>query len=123
MPAHYAFKADPKANLMTIIMSGFFQPSDISAFSGDLARAFESLPEANGQHVTLVDIRQMDIQSQDAVAGFQHLLQNSRFKSRRIAFVVAKTLARLQIKRAAEGREPAFFSDMDEARVWLLAKD
>ena len=63
------------------------------------------------------------LSSQDAVAGFQHLLQTSRFKSRQIAFVVAKTLARMQIKRAAEGREPGFFSDMDEARAWLLGRE
>jgi hypothetical protein len=107
MRATYAFEADPTANMMKIVMSRFFQPNEITQFSFDMAAAFEKMPKPHGMHVTLVNIRTMDIKSQEAVAGFQRLLENSWFKWRRLASVVSKTLARLQITRAVVQRDSA----------------
>lgn len=101
-------------------MAGFFKAADIAAFTTQLAVAFSKLRCGPNQHLTLVDIRNMDIQSQDSVSGFAGLLHNSGHASKRIAFLVSRSLARLQIQRAAEGRDARYFMDRQEAEDWLI---
>ena len=63
----------------------------------------------------------MLIQSQEAVERFRAILMNPTYTSKRIAIVVSKTLARMQIQRAAAGRDVKFFTDdTAAARAWLL---
>ena len=62
------------------------------------------------EHLTLVDIREMDIQAQDSVVAFQRVLTDPSKTSKRLAFVVARSLARMQIKRAADSRDARYFS-------------
>ncbi len=83
-------------------------------------RAHQLLRCLPNQHITLVDMRGMVIQSQDSVDRFQAILGNPAIKSRRIAFVVARSLARMQVKRAAASSNAAYFMEMDEATAWLL---
>jgi hypothetical protein len=65
----------------------------------------------------------MKIQSQDSVESFKHVLNNPKFASRRLAIVVAQSLARMQIKRAASEREAQYFDSIEGAEAWLLAPD
>ncbi len=67
-------------------------------------------------------MREMMIQSQDAILGFQRVLNNPATQSKRIAIVTSKTLARMQVERAAERRDVQYFTgEPAEARKWLLA--
>lgn len=100
-------------------MTGFFAPAQIADFKAAVSTAIRQLGCRPGQHLTLVDIRQMDIQSQEAVQHFQRLLSLPDVPSRKIAFLVARSLARLQIKRAAGEREADFFEDPVAAEEWL----
>jgi hypothetical protein len=43
------------------------------------------------------------------------------YRSRRLAFVVANTLARSQALRAIESREARWFTDTVQAEAWLFA--
>ncbi len=121
MPSEFAIAADPLLGLIQIDMSGFFLEADIRAFEEARNEAHSQLRCGPNEHLTLVDIRSMQIQSQEAVAAFKQILDNPAYKSKRIAIVVSHTLARMQIERAAVDRDVMYFSeDLLVARKWLL---
>ncbi len=122
MPAVFSIDVDVPLNLVRMTLSGFFTPEDVARFVRERDDAHRLLLSAPNQHLTLVDMRGMQIQSQDAVTEFQRVLSSPVTKSRRIAFVVAKSLARLQIQRVAASRSASYFMAMDEAEAWLLAE-
>lgn len=74
---------------------------------------------AANQHLTLCDIRGMDIQSQERVEEFSQLVGSDAVRSRRLAFVTAKSLARLQARRLSSRAGLEFFSDPESACAWL----
>ena len=119
MPARYSFQIDPRRNLVRMELHGFFSPDEIAAFDHDRRVAYRQLRCGPNDHVTLVDMRGTHIQSQEAVQHFQRLLSLPDVPSRKIAFLVARSLARLQIKRAAGEREADFFEDPVAAEEWL----
>ncbi|MGA1800206.1 STAS/SEC14 domain-containing protein [Sphingomonas sp. 4RDLI-65] len=122
MTPRFEIVADPKLDLVTITMGGFFAQPDIDAFEQARDVAHRELRCGPNEHVTLVDIREMLIQSQAAIEGFQRVLNNHATKSKRIAIVTSKTLARMQVERAAERRDVGYFSgEPSEAKKWLLA--
>lgn len=122
MVPHFSIVVDPALDLVTMEMSGFFRPADVQAFEAARNEAHRQLKCGKNRHLTLVDMRQMLIQSQDAVVEFQRVLNNPASQSRKIAIVVSQTLARMQIERAAERRDVQFFTDgTAEARRWLLS--
>ncbi|WP_031393141.1 STAS/SEC14 domain-containing protein [Sphingomonas sp. STIS6.2] len=121
MPSEFAIAADPLLGLIQIDMSGFFLEADIRAFEEARNEAHSQLRCGPNEHLTLVDIRSMQIQSQEAVAAFKRILDNPAYKSKRIAIVVSHTLASMQIQRAAVDRDVMYFSeDLLVARKWLL---
>jgi len=122
MSPRFTITTTPALNLVTITIGGFFAQPDIDAFENARNVAHRELLCGPNQHITLVDMREMLIQSQEAIAGFQRVLNNHATKSKRIAIVTSKTLARMQVERAAERRDVQFFSgEPAEAREWLLA--
>jgi hypothetical protein len=120
MTAAFIFNVDEVASLVRVTMGGFFSPSDIADFRKARDEAHMRLRCGPNQHVTLIDIRSMKIQSQEAVAEFQKLFAERRQRSRRIAIVVSSSLSRTQVKRAAAGRDAGYFQDPAEAEAWLL---
>ncbi len=121
MSASFSITAEPERDLVRIRMSGFFTPADIVAFLEERSRAHARLTCGPNQHLTLNDVRGMNIQPQEAVAGFQAMLADPAHRSRRLAFVVAPTLARGQLVRALSGRSNTqFFEELTEAETWLL---
>jgi len=104
-------------------MSGFFTPRDIEGFLAARAAAHNQLRCGPNEHLTLNDVRGMKIQSQQAVAAFQRMLTDPAYRSRKLAFVVDKTLALFQLERALANRDARCFSDVNEALLWLFAPD
>ena len=123
MAAHFTIRAEPSRDLIRITMSGFFTPADIQAFCDARAVEHARLTCGPNQHVTLTDVTQMKVQSQDVVAAFQTLLADSAYRSRKLAFVVDRTLARSQLMRALNGRTAKCFEDRVTAERWLFAHD
>lgn len=101
-------------------LGGFFTPEEIVAFDAARRIAYQQLRCGKNQHVTLVDMRRTVIQSQDAVEAFARSLGDPETRARKVAFVVSRSLARLQVKRAAAGRGAAFFVTFEEAETWLF---
>jgi len=102
--ASFSIEVDADLNLLRITMSGFFEAEDIARYLEARTVAFTRLRCKPNQHLTLVDLREMQIQSQESLARFQQDLSEPTTAAKRVAFVVAKSLARLQIKRAAAGQ-------------------
>src|ERR1700741_3543919 len=122
MDASYSFRVDPALDLVRITMSGMFTPGDIAGFLDARRRAHAELSCAPNRHVTLNDLRGMKIQSQEVVYAFRGMLSAPAFRSRRLAFVAAQTLARSQLLRALDGRDARCFDDVDAAEAWLFAE-
>jgi hypothetical protein len=123
MEARFSVAVDVPRSLVRISMAGFFSSDDIARFVDARDKAHALLRCGPNQHRTLVDIREMNIQSQESVASFQAVLANPRWASKRLAIVVAQSLARMQIKRAANSRDAGYFNDMAEAERWVLEDD
>ncbi len=123
MEATFDVTADPVSGMLRITMGGFFAPGDIARFTAAIGDGLARLKTAPNQHRTLVDIRHMDIQAGEAVAEFQRILANPRTASPCIAFVVAKSLAAMQVRRAASSRAARYFDTIEAAETWLLAID
>ena len=120
MSAEFTVDAEPMRDLIRIRMSGFFTQSDILAFLAARRDAHARLRCPANQHLTLNDLRDMKIQSQEMVDAFRAVLADPLYRSRRLAFVVGPTLARTQLMRAAIGRDVRCFDDIWTAEAWLL---
>lgn len=123
MRAQYRIDVDVSRSLVRIWLGGFFAASDLPGFIAERDAAHRKLKCAPNQHVTLTDVREMNIQPQDTVAAFRNLLSDKRHQSRKVAFVVASSLARMQLIRAAEGRIARLFATPEEAVAWLMSAD
>ena len=122
MNASFSFDVDRARDLVRIQMAGLFTPDDIAAFLEARQRAHAELRCGPNQHLTLNDVRRMKIQPQDIVASFRYMLSEPAFRSRRLAFVAAPTLARGQLLRALQSREARCFETIEEAEAWLFAE-
>ena len=120
MDATFSITVDVPRDLLRVTMGGFFTTRDIARFMVERDRAHALLQCPPNRHLTIIDMRGMEIQPQDSVDRFQAMLANPATRSRRIAFVVARSLSRMQIKRAAADRDAGYFMTIDEATAWLL---
>lgn len=120
MKPHFAFSIDTSSHLIRVDMSGFYAPSDVDRFKVGLKAALKELGAKSNQHLMLVDIRQMKVQSQESVKLFRQFFKNKCFRSRRLAIVVASSLSRSQVKRAADGRGAEYFICSSSGEAWLM---
>ena len=123
MSAEFSIKADPSRDLIRIRMAGFFTPDDMRAFVEARRTAHAELRCRPNRHVTLNDVRDMKIQSQEMVDAFRALLADPAYRSRRLAFVVGPTLTRTQLTRAISNREARCFDNCWAAESWLFSSD
>lgn len=121
MSADFTIDVEPERDLVRIRMSGFFTPEDIDAFLAARATAHGRLTCAPNQHLTLNDLREMKIQAQESVEMFRTMLADPAYRSRRLAFVMGRTLARTQLNRALDQRYARCFEDVPTAEAWLFA--
>ena len=123
MTATFSIEVDPERDLVRIRMGGFFRRDDIAKFVDARRVAHQGLRCGPNAHLTINDLRDMSIQSQEMVDAFQEMLAAPEYRSRRLAFVVGYTLARSQAIRALERREARWFDDPAKAEAWLFAED
>jgi hypothetical protein len=120
MDASFSFAIDRPLGLIRIVMTGLFTVEDVAGFVAARREAHAALGCAPNQHLTLTDVREMNIQPQETVAAFHRLLADRQYRSRRLAFLVSPTLARSQLMRALAGRYSRCFDDPRAAEAWLL---
>lgn len=120
MRGWFKIEDEKSSCLIRLTMGGFFDSDTIARMKQQLVRAIATLPCIPNGHVTLCDIREMNIQSQERVDDFSRLVGSSDIRSRRLAFVTAASLARLQARRLTDRDGVEFFSDPAVALEWLL---
>jgi hypothetical protein len=123
MSAEYSIEVEPTRDLVRIRMGGFFELEDIAGFLEVRRIAHRELTCGRNQHVTINDIRDMKIQSQEIVDAFREMLADPAYRSRRLAFVVSATLARTQVGRALANRRARIFEDFWSAESWLFSPE
>ena len=120
MEQKFSFDIDRSRGLVRISMAGFYTPEDIAAFVEARAKAHAALGWPPNEHVTLNDLRDMKVQPQETVAAFRDMLADPAYRSRRLAFVVSRNLARAQLSRALLGRNAELFETVAEAEAFLF---
>lgn len=120
MTPSFSIIADHRRKLLRIEVGGFFMPSDVGRFVAMCDEAVAQLGSLPHGHVTLVDMRQVHIQSQESVAAFERVLAKPRYRARRLGFVVERSLSRMQVQRVAASRDARFFLTVAEAESWLM---
>ncbi len=120
MNSSFSISVDAPRNLVRITLSGFFTGPEIARFAEARDEAHKLLRGNGNAHLTLVDTRDLSIQAQESVAAFGKAMADPAVVSKRIAFVVARSLARTQIKRITAHRNARYFMDAEAAERWLF---
>lgn len=126
MHPSFSFEVDGRRNLVRFVLTGLFTPDDVSAFLEERRKAHAKLTCAPGQHVTLTDLRAINILPQETVSAWTAHLTDPQTRVRRLAFLVGPTLVRNQLTRALAGRDSRHtrcFTDRAKAEAWLMEED
>jgi hypothetical protein len=75
-PARFRVEPDTARGVTYITLSGFFLLPDVAAFDREWAQAHRLLRCAPNAHLTLCDISDMSIQSQDVVNAFTTIVRD-----------------------------------------------
>lgn len=120
MSTSFTIDVDVARSFVRVTARGFFQPGDVTNFRDALRREYRALRCLPNEHVTFLDIRDMAIQPQEVVPLFSQVMTDPQIRSKKVAVVVAKSLNRLQMRRAAAVRDAvALFGTEQEALDWL----
>lgn len=123
MRPEYEIDVDVARSLVRMRLAGFFDDHAIRRYLAARKLALLRLRCGPNEHLSLTDVRGMAIQTQDMVTRWGQVLADPAYRSKRLAFVVASTLARMQLQRAIGGRDARCFTDMAEAEQWVLHGD
>ncbi len=123
MKPKFTFRIDRARGLVRITMAGFYDPDDVAAFFEARRTAHAELGLPPNQHLTLNDLRGMQIQKQEVVDAFQQGLAEPAEKARKLAIVVDAAMAKGQASRAIASADTRYFTDIAEAEAWLFAKE
>jgi hypothetical protein len=118
-----SIQVDPARGLIVLTLGGFATIDETQAFAREMAAAVATLGGTPNQHLTLCDISDLKIQSQETIQSFGALLAGKRYQSRKLAFVLGDSLARMQVRRLITSRVAECFADRAAAERWLFAAD
>lgn len=123
MDGSFDIQVDSARDLVRTRLAGFFTQDTVTRFVADRAAAFRQLRCGPNQHLSLTDVREVQIQSQEIVAAFRAVLADPTYRSKRLAFVTPTSLARMQLLRAINERADGTtrcFTDPAAAERWVL---
>jgi hypothetical protein len=121
MAEKFTFRIDHARGLVRITMHGFYDVNDVPAFFEARRTAHAELGLPPNRHLTLNDLRGMQVQKQAVIAAFHQGLAAPEEKARRLAIVVDAAMARGQATRAINSADTCYFTDVAAAEAWLLA--
>ena len=117
----FSIDHDVAREFVRVRLFGFFSVHDIERFEDELLSVHQRMGcGRRGGPLTVTDVTEMSIQSQEVVTRWGEFLANPDHRSRRLAFVTGSTLARMQLERASAGRGARVFTDVAEAERWLF---
>ncbi|WP_267395768.1 MULTISPECIES: hypothetical protein [unclassified Sphingomonas] len=118
----FSFEVHPDRDLISVILSGFFLPQDIICLEAARTDAHQKLRCDANQHQALIDVRRMHPHSPDVLALFIKLLAIKELAARRTAYVVTRSDALMQIKRATASAGVRYFMSSEAAEDWLFTE-
>ena len=121
MSASYLISVDSYRKLVSLKLTGFFTFADAGELIVDVRAAVVSVGCAPNSHLTLCDVSACKLQPQDVVSAFGDHMRDQRYQSRRFAFVVGNSAARMQVRRLLDRGNVACFDDPVEAECWLVS--
>lgn len=113
----YTVSADPPRRLIRLTLTGFWTVEEATAFAHDQQAAVRELGPPFGTHLTLADVRDFAIQTQEVSAVIRDLVVNAAATSKRIALVGGEGLARIQVRRITERDAVQRFETIEEAEA------
>lgn len=119
MSGEFSIQTDVPRNLLRVHVSGFFSVEDVARYHAAVDQASIELGGAPSRQRMLCDVTDMRIQSQDVVSAFQGVMADPKYRGRRVAFVVATSLARMQVQRVIGERTALLFDNEPSALAWL----
>ena len=119
----YEIETSHADRIISVRMIGGFDLEGARECAAAKEAAVNGLGPPYDAHSTLVDVRDLRVQTKDVFAIFTNFVAMTKHKSRKIAIVGGEGTARMQVRRVAE-REPLrdnmrFFVAVAEARDWL----
>jgi hypothetical protein len=115
--------ADPDRDFMQITLSGFFDADMIARLREVRVKARAELRCPPNQHVTLVDISGLKLQPQTLLPRFFSEIADPELRSRRTAFVVGRSVVRMQLRRVTVRDDLYVAPSVEAARAYLFATD
>lgn len=124
MKPSYSVSINVKLGLLRLTLGGFFDLDTVARLAVERDEAVRRLCRPRNEHLTICDIRTQMVSSPPVTAAFQKLIGDPRFSARKLAFVLAGGLEKLQTRRTASLRDNvAYFTDVSTAEAWLFAAD
>lgn len=123
MKPEFEVHVDVARSLVRTRLAGFFDDAAIGGYLTARKLACRRLQCGPNEHLSLIDVRDMAIQTQDIVTRWAAVLADPVYRSKRLAFVVGSTLVRTQLQRAIGGRDARRFTDAAKAEAWVLYGD
>jgi len=122
MQANHSIDVDVENGFVRYTLSGFFDEVSLASLRAERAAKLPRLKTQPNQHITLCDVSQCTIQSQESLAALRVMLAHPTWQARRLAFVVGGGLARMQVRRVVSDLPNVqWFADTTSAEAWLLA--
>ena len=116
---HYSIVVDHVLNLLHITRRGHWTIGIFDEYEQELRKQLPHLMRNPDGYVSLVDVREQPIQSQDVASRFERLVADNTIAPAKVAIIATQALARLQARRLSRANQQIFTSE-EEARLWLL---
>ncbi|WP_066483578.1 hypothetical protein [Sphingomonas sp. CCH13-B11] len=120
MNGHFSVDVDPARRLIKVKMGGFFSLDDVAGYHDAVHRATARAGGLPSQQRMICDISDMRIQTQDVVDAFRRVMGDPKYRQRKVGFVVASSLARMQLLRVIGSRNAQCFATEAEAEDWVF---
>lgn len=116
----FSINTDPRRNLVHARIEGMLTPDEVATFAHDEQVAARSLASSGRPFDVLVEIGGNDFQTQHVMQAFEHLIQASPLRARRVAIVRDGLASRMQARRLAKLRDGfQVFDDVSCATAWI----
>lgn len=117
----FKIEIDVPRKMLTIQLGGYWTLEELERFDAARRVALQRSGWASGDYVCLVDLRGHEVQSQEVVARAQACFTAEDIVPRRLATVIPRMLAKMQVSRVLKNQKEWYFNDVEEATAWLLS--
>jgi hypothetical protein len=120
----YRINFNEKQGLLELTLSGFWTLEIVNAFQKDAASVVMKYSKRFPNFGILSDSRELALMSTEVSEAFgEGSREFARQHRGRFAIIVKSSLSKMQAKRVTGDQEPRLFTEVGEAREWLLSDE